>query len=99
MSFIVEGVTRQDEPDSQVRRIGAYESREEAIAVAKATVDEFLHREYQAGMLSSELFSRYQVQGEHPYIFRDDGTTMNVRTFDHLQYAMLRSAEICDDKN
>ncbi len=99
MSFIVEGVTRQDEPDSQVRRIGVYETREEAIAVAKVTVDEFLRREYQAGMLSSELFSRYQVQGEHPYIFRDDGTTMSVRTFDHLQYAMLRSAEICEGKN
>ncbi len=99
MGFIVEGVTRQDEPDSQVRRIGAYESREEAIAVSKATVDEFLRREYQAGMLSSELFSRYQVQGEHPYIFRDDGTTLNVRTFDHSQYAMLRSAEICEGRN
>lgn len=95
MTFIVEGVTKQDDPDGAVRQIGAYETREEAMAVAKATVDAFLHREHKTGMLASELFSLYQERGEHPVIFRDDGTTMNVRTFDHLQYAMLRCAEIC----
>ena len=95
MSFIVEGVSGEDEPDSKVRRIGAYETRDEAIAVAKLTVDEFLRREYRSRMLSSELFSRYQAQGEHPYVYRDEGATMTVRTFDHSQYAMLRCAEIC----
>lgn len=99
MTFIVEGVTRQDDPDGTVRRIGAYETREEAIAVAKATVDAFLHREHGTGMRPSELYSRYQERGEHPAIFRDDGTTLNVRTFDHLQYATLRCAEVCGGEN
>jgi hypothetical protein len=95
MTFIVEGVTKHDEPDPEVRRIGAYGTREEAIAVAKVTVDDFLRREHKAGMLPSELYSRYQEGGEHPFIFRDDDKTINVRTFDHFQYAMLRCAEIC----
>jgi len=95
MTFIVEGVTKQDDPDGAVRRIGAYATREEAIAVAKATVDAFLHREHTDGMLPSELFSIYQERGEHPAIFRDDDKTINVRTFEHTQYAMLRSTEIC----
>lgn len=94
MAFIVEGVSKHDDPDAEVRRIGAYETREEAIAVAKVTVDDFLRREYKAGMLSSELFSKYQERGEHPFIFRDDDKTINVRTFDHINYAMLRCAEI-----
>ena len=95
MAFIVEGVIRQDEPDSDVRRVGKYETREEAIASAKALIDDFLRHHHKAGMLPSELFSQYQEHGEHPFIFRDDDLTINVRTFDHLQYAMLRSAEIC----
>ena len=95
MAFYVEGVLRQDDPDSEVRRIGEYETREEAVAAAKALVDEFLRSEHKAGMLPSELFSLYQERGEHPFIFRDADMTMNVRTFDHLQYAMLRSTEIC----
>ena len=95
MTFIVEGISKHDEPEADVRRIGAYETREEAIAVAKVTIDDFLRREYQAGMLPSELFSRYQERGEHRFIFRDDDKTINVPTFDHFQYAMLRCAEIC----
>jgi hypothetical protein len=95
MTFIVEGVTKQDDPDGAVRRVGAYATREEAIAVAKATVDTFLHREHKPGMLPSELFSLYQERGEHPVIFRDDDKTINVRTFDHVQYALLRSSEVC----
>jgi len=98
MAFIVEGVTKHDEPDAGVRRIGTYETREEAIAVAKVTVDDFLRREYKAGMLPSELFSKYQERGEHPFIFRDDDKTINVRAFDHFPYAMLRCAEICGGK-
>jgi len=98
MTFIVEGVTKQDDPDAAVRRIGVYQTREEAIAAAKATVDAFLHREHKHGMLPSELFSIYQERGEHPFIFRDDDRTMNVRTFDHIQFATLRSTEICGGK-
>jgi hypothetical protein len=95
MTFVVEGVLRQDDPDSEVRRVGEYETREEAIAAAKGMVDDFLRREHKTGMLPSALFSLYQERGEHPFIFRDADMTMNVRTFDHLQYAMLRSTEIC----
>ena len=95
MAFIVEGVIRQDEPDSEVRRVGKYETRDEAISSAKAMVDDFLRHHHKPGMLPSELFSQYQEQAEHPFIFRDDDMTINVRTFDHLQYAMLRSTEIC----
>ena len=53
---------------------------------------------FKAGMLPSELFSQYQERGEHPFIFRDSDMTMNVRAFDHLQYASLRSTEVCGGK-
>lgn len=45
MTFVVEGVLRQDDPDSEVRRVGEYETREEAIAAAKVMVNDFLRRE------------------------------------------------------
>jgi len=95
MSFVVEGVNKNLEPNSQVRRIGEYDTVEEAIAAAKRTVDEFLGREMIAGMDAKTLFTRYQDKGEYPFIFRNEDRTINVRGFSHAQYAMARSTELC----
>jgi hypothetical protein len=78
-----------------VRRIGEYETVEEAIAAAKRTVDEFLGREAKPEMDAKTLFTRYQELGEYPFIFRNEDRTINVRGFSHAQYAMSRATELC----
>ena len=95
MSYVVEGVNKNLAPDAQVRRIGEYQTVEEAIAAAKRTVDEFLGREMISGMDAKTLFTRYQDKGEYPFIFRNEDRTINVRGFSHAQYAMARSTELC----
>ena len=95
MSFLVEGVNKNLEPKEQVRRIGEYETVEEAIATAKRTIDEFLRREFKPGMDSKALFSLYQDKGEYPFIFRTEDRTISVRGYSHAQYAMTRAGEIC----
>lgn len=95
MSFVVEGVNMNLEPNAQVRRIGECETVEEAIALAQRTVDEFLSHEFRPGMDARTLFLHYQAQGEYPFIFRNEDRTINVRGFSHAQYAMTRAAEIC----
>ena len=95
MSYVVEGVNKNLEPDRQVRRIGEYETVEAAIAASKLTIDEFLSREIVPGMDAKTLFTRYQDKGEYPFIFRNEDRTINVRGFSHAQYAMARSTELC----
>lgn len=95
MSFLVEGVNRNLEPKAQVRRIGEYEKVEEAIAAAKRTIDEFLSREFKAGVDAKALFALYQAKGEYPFIFRTEDRTISVRGFSHAQYAMTRAGELC----
>ena len=98
MTFFVEGLSGHLEPKSQVRRIGEYATVAEAITVAQKLVDEFLLREFKAGMDAKALFFLYQTQGEYPFIFRDDETTFNVAGFSHVRYAMTRAAELCGGK-
>lgn len=95
MTFFVEGLSGHTEPDSKVRRIGEYESLEDATAAAKRLVDVFMRREYKPGMEPKMMLARYQELGEHPYIFRDDAATFNVPGFNHLNYAMNRATELC----
>ncbi len=78
-----------------VRRLGEYETLEDAVAAAKSAIDEFLKRSHQSGMSAGQLFFYYQNFGETPFIFRDDAGTVNVAGFNHFEYAMSRSAEIC----
>ena len=95
MAFLVEGVNKHLEPDAQVRRIGEYETVEEAIAAAQQVVDEFLRREFKPGMDAQTLFRLYQAQGEYPFIFRTDDRTINVRGFSYAYYAMERVTKMC----
>jgi hypothetical protein len=98
MTYMVEGLSGHDGPESKVRRIGEYDSLPQAIESAKRIVDVFLRKEFKPGMDPRMLLSRYQQLAEHPYIFRDDDKTFNVPGFNHLHYAGTRSAEICSGK-
>ena len=95
MAFLVEGINKHLEPHAQVRRIGEYDTVEEAIAAAKLNIDEFLRREFKPGMDAESLFRLYQAQGEYPFIFRTDDRSINVRGFSYAYYAMARVTEMC----
>ncbi len=98
MTFFVEGINKNREPDAQVQRIGEYATTAEAIAVAQKTIEEFMVQALKPGMDSKSLFSQYQERGEHPFIFRSDDKTFNVPGFNHAQYAMKRATELCGGK-
>jgi len=98
MVFSVVGLSGHREPEAQVRRVGEYETLDEAVTAAKRTIDFFLFREFKPGMSSQALFSRYQERGEYPSIFRDDDQTLDVQRFNHLDYALIRCLEICGGK-
>ncbi|HKA60682.1 MAG TPA: hypothetical protein VKD28_18845, partial [Gemmatimonadales bacterium] len=85
-------------PDSEVRRIGEFDTVEEAITTAQKIVDEFLSRSFKPGMDAKSLFSLYKRQGEYPFIFRDDDMSVNVPGFEHSHYAKDRAAEVCSGK-
>lgn len=93
MTFFVEVLSEHLEP--QVRSIGDYKTKEEAIAVAHGIIKEFLLREFKPGMNSQALLLLYQERGEHPFIFRDDENTFNVPGYNHTLYAMICAGEIC----
>jgi hypothetical protein len=98
MTFFVEGLSDHQKVETKVRRIGEYNTVEEAIAIAKQTIDDFLKRTYRPGMLSKVLYLQYQQRGEYPFIFRDDDKTFNVPSFNHINYAQTRCTEICGAK-
>lgn len=95
MTYFVEGVSKHLEPQPQVRRIGEYKTVAEAVAVAQKAIEQFLHGEFKRGMDAGRLFSLYEEQGEHMFIFQDEAKTFNVPGFDHADYAKTRAEEIC----
>lgn len=95
MTYFVEGVSKHNEPEPQVRRIGEYETIVEAIAVAEKPIEQFLRREFKRGMDAKKLFLLYEERGEHTFIFQDEAKTFNVGGFDHADYARTRAEEIC----
>lgn len=95
MTYFVEGVSKHDEPEPEVRRIGEYETVEEAIAVAKKTIEKFLRGEFKRGMSAKALYALYEERGEHMFIFQDEAGTFNVAGFEHTHCARALAAEIC----
>ena len=92
MTYFVEAfATRLGVP----HRIGVYKSGDDAVAAAKKMIDQFLVRTLRPGMDAQTLFSHYRARGEYPFIFRDDDCTLDVRGFNHIDYAMRRVVELC----
>lgn len=98
MTFYVEGLSNHLEQQTHVRRIGEFQSMDEAIRVAQSNIDDFLNKEYKPGMDGQKLFSIYRAHGEYPFIFRDDDKTFNVPGFNHAHYAFNKASVICGDK-
>lgn len=98
MAYIVESLSKRNQPKSEVRHIGNFKTLPIAIAASKRIIDQFLLREYSPGTTAKVLFAVYQNLGEFPYIFRDDDKTFNVHGFNHFQYALERCRDICEGK-
>jgi hypothetical protein len=73
---------------------GTFASYEEALAKAKAIVDEFLEQGYQPGMTSKELYEGYVGFGEDPFIIPP-----GVPPFSAWGYARMRCMELCRDED
>ena len=95
MKFTLSVLQRAAESRNTVREIGHYATLDEAIAAAKGVVNDVLRRVYVAGMTPDQLFESYRAAAETPYLARDDEETMNANSFNHFQFAKLRSSEIC----
>lgn len=94
--YFVDGLVNMQDAASQVRRVGQYSTLGDALLAAQKLIDDFLIREMCPNMSDVGLFARYQMAGEVPYIFRDDGTiTVNLPGFNHFHYARARCKEIC----
>lgn len=98
-TFFVEASSGGDASDDNVRRIGDFDTRDEAIACVKRTIDAVLIAQYRPGMQPRQLLARYEAAGETFTIFQDDDATMNVSGFNPVQYARQRCQDYCGKKD
>jgi hypothetical protein len=98
MPYYVEGLSKVPGGKGDVRRIGEYETLADAVKAAEQVIDGFLQSILEPDMTAADLFSKYNDQGEIPFIFRDGDRTVNVKGFNHFSYAMTRCGSICAPK-
>jgi hypothetical protein len=94
MGYFVEALTTLHAGDSTVRRIGEFKTLVDAVKASEQVIDAFLLRTMTTGMTAAVLYSHYEKSGEVPFIFSDDARTMNVRGFNHFNYARERCAAL-----
>ncbi len=92
MTYLVEAVRRLDSGEKQVRRVGEYATRTEAIKAAELLVDAFLLHARTPGMSAAELCRSYEASGEVPVIFNDRQGMQSSIWFDSSAYALSRIA-------
>src|SRR5688572_10620357 len=98
MTYFVEGLMKLDNGQSEVRRVGEYETLDGAIGASKQVIDGFLTQIFAPEMTAADLFSKYSDFGEVPIIFDDGEKTLNVTGFNHYSYAMNRCGMMCAAK-
>jgi len=103
MSFYLEGLKMMPDGTSRSRRLGEYWTHDEAVAAAKHLIDSFLLHEHllhvTQGITPQQLLARYRSDAEQPCVLRSNQSSTNVSAFNHLEYATLRCAEICNGGN
>jgi len=92
MTYLVEAIRRLNPGETQVRRVGEYETRTEAIKAAQQLVDAFLLHASTPGMSAAELWRSYEASGEVPVIFNDRQGMQSSIWFDSGEYALSRIA-------
>ena len=79
--------------ESEAYNHGQYETYEEALAVAKAIVDEFLVHNWKKGSTENELIVQFLFYGEDPIILPNGHGEQE--SFSARKYVVTRAAEIC----
>lgn len=82
-----------DWEDSSITPVAAFDTREEAIAECKSRVDAWLAGEHKSGMRAEELYERYTIFGEDPWVL--GGKLNDPVPFSAWDYARQRCAELC----
>lgn len=90
--FIDDNFHYQDE-DARYK-LGDFETFEEAVAVCRKIVDEYLLENYKPGMTAGELSVNYTNFGDDPFII---GEPVPFR-FSAWDYARERCRQICGDE-
>ena len=98
MTYFVEGLVKRHSGEQEVRRIGEYETLEDAVRASEQVIDGYLLGISGSEMAAAELFSKFEDFGEVPFIFRDGDGTLNVIGFNYYKYAMTRCGSICARK-
>lgn len=98
MTYFVEGLIKRHTGEQEVRRIGEYETLEDAVTASEQVIDGYLLGMSEPEMAAADLFSKFEDFGEVPFIFRDGDGTLNVIGFNYYKYAMTRCGSICGRK-
>ena len=98
MTYFVEGLVKRNSGEQEVRRVGEYETLEDAVRASEQVIDRYLLDLSASDMAAAELFSKFEDFGEVPFIFRDGDGTLNVIGFNYYSYAMIRCSSICARK-
>ena len=96
MSYLVRTFCKTTSRENEFKRVGAFESIDDAIEVATQTIDRSLLRLFKPGISKERLFQEFDAFGDIPCIFRVGMPYENGNAFNPLQYAMARSAAICN---
>jgi len=75
---------------------GTYVTREEALAVCRRLVENWLQEGYCPGISAQELYDGYVMYGDDPFIVVVGGTDESAK-FSAWDYAKERSRVICGD--
>jgi hypothetical protein len=94
-SYLVETYCKTTSRENEFKRVGAFESLDEAMAVARHTIDRSLLRLFKPGISREALFQEYDAFGDIPCIFQVGVPSGGGAVFNPLQYAIARSAAIC----
>jgi len=73
-------------------KLGDFATLESAIDACKEVVDEYLAGDYVEGMLADDLYARYTMFGDDPFI---TGPGVTGALFSAWNYAQARAAILC----
>ena len=79
--------------ESETYTLGPFESRDEAVALSRGIVDDFLVANHRPGMSAAELLELYHLFGEDPSVVPTPGE--GAVPFSAWDYAAQRVTEIC----
>ena len=84
----------QDE--SKRHKLGTFETAEDAIEACRRHVDKCLVESYEPGFSAGELYGKYTMFGEDPFIVSEDEVPVRFSAWD---YAKEKCKDICGSES